>query len=567
VVVCLDADPLGSHPAAVAHAAGWAERRKQADQGKMNRVYVAEPTMTVTGTNADVRRSVRRGAVAALADALEATVNGQAAAKPPVGVADFVAAAAEDLKKHQGKGMVVVGPGQPASVHAAAHRINAKLGNTGKTVRLIPEDMGNANQTANIQALVTAIGSKAVTRLLILGGNPVYNAPADSGFAQALATVRSAHLSLYHDETSKACQWHLPAAHYLECWSDARTWDGTLGVQQPLIQPLFAGRSAAEAVMLIARKGGEAGSGYGLVRETFKAFLPADRFERTWRRVLHDGLLKDSAPAPVATAVKEASAGVPASGAGLELVFIPDRCLHDGRFANNGWLQELPDPITKITWDNAVQVSPATAAELGVRLGDVVTLTAGGHSVSGPVQIQPGQATGSVVVSLGYGRTAAGPIGDAVGFDAYQVRTAMAMHATPVAVAKAGRTHKLIATQDHHLIDPKGAEDKLGREEREDRATHALVREATLEQYDADPHFAQAFDRKLLDAHGLINEKGLPLIAPGAPKRQMKAVLPGRCLRVDADVDQLFSRAEKRKGIAHAGRLRPMRAEGEYKAF
>ena len=300
---------------------------------------------------------------------------------------------------------------------------------------------------------------------MILGGNPVYNAPADFGFADRLAKAGlSAHLSLYHDETSALCHWHVPLAHELETWGDQRAFDGTVTIQQPLIAPLYGGRSAYELLAALMKDPNRAG--YEIVRETWKQNWGEKDFETRWRTAVHDGVVAGSEEPVKAVALKAEGAPSPvpsAAGAradALEVVFKPDPTVWDGRFANNGWLQELPKPWTKLTWDNAALMSPRTAERLGLtiradpREGDLVVLKIGELGVRAPVWIAPGHAENSVTVHLGGGRTRAGRVGDGAGFNAYAIRTSGASgFANGLEVVKTGETYPLATTQHHHSLE------------------------------------------------------------------------------------------------------------------
>ena len=293
---------------------------------------------------------------------------------------------------------------------------------------------------SSLASLVSAMKAGAVQTLVVLGGNPVFDAPADLDFASAMAKVPHS-IALGHtvDETSSKAEWHIPRAHYLESWGDARAVGGTLSVVQPLILPLFGGRTPVEVLGLMV--GGKDRPGYDIVRETWKPILGEAEFDRKWNRVLHDGLLSGSelpevVPALTAQPLAElarligaaAGSGQAAAGSagGLEIVFLPSPSLHDGRFANDGWLQELPDPLTKLTWDNPALVSPKTAETLGLANEDVVRLDYAGRSLELPVWILPGMADGVVALTLGYGRSRAGRIGSGVGFDTFTVRASKA---------------------------------------------------------------------------------------------------------------------------------------------
>jgi molybdopterin-containing oxidoreductase family iron-sulfur binding subunit len=332
-----------------------------------------------------------------------------------------------------------------------------------------------------------------VDTLIVLGGNPLYTAPADLNFAEAFKKAATRiHLGLYRDETARQCAWHLPQAHFLESWADARAYDGTYSVVQPLIEPLHGGVSAIELAALLA--GIESPKGYDLVRQTFQK-IAGPGWESKWAMTLREGILdKSESPAATPPIVQQPSkppaekaAATPANSQ-LEIVFCRSAAVYDGRYANNGWLQELPDPMTKLTWDNAALVSPATAAKLGIAHGAVVRLTFGGRTVQMPAYVMPGQAAGSVAVALGYGRTAAGKVGGSkaddvppVGVDVYCLRTTAAMDfGTGLSVEPTGREHRLALTQDHHAIDTVGLSSRAER-------LGELIREQTLADHKEHP--------------------------------------------------------------------------------
>jgi molybdopterin-containing oxidoreductase family iron-sulfur binding subunit len=336
--------------------------------------------------------------------------------------------------------------------------MNAALGNLGTTVGLVdPPDALPVDHAASIRELAEDMDAGRVSFLLILGGNPVFDAPADLRFAERLQKVAMrVHLSPYNDETSVLCQWHVPEAHPLECWSDARAFDGTASVVQPLIAPLYGGKSAHE--LLAALAGKSQTSAYEHVRETWRKHAGGGDFERFWRRVVHDGVVPGTAHPEraerPAAGFERAIRPSAAEGGGLRVLLRADPSIHDGRFANNGWLQELPKPMTRLTWDNAVLVAPATAERLGLANGDVVEVAAGGASVRGPVWILPGQAADCVTIHLGYGRTRVGKVGAGTGFDAYPLRTAGAPWTIPGAsLRKTGERRVLACTQDHHSME------------------------------------------------------------------------------------------------------------------
>ena len=465
VILALDADPLLTDPEMLQHTRGFASgRRAGAAGGEMNRLYVVEGVYSLTGAMADhrLRLESRQIApfVAALAARLGAT-SATAAAVPGID-AHWIDAVAKDLLANRGKGLIVAGERQPAAVHAAVCALNTTLGNTGKTVSYFETRDASLPSVNSLAALVAAMNAGTVQTLVVLGGNPVFDAPVDLDFAAAMAKVpHSIVLGHSVDETSFGAEWHIPRAHYLESWGDARAVGGTLSVVQPLILPLFGGRTSVELLGLIV--GGKERPGYDIVRETWQPILSGGEFETKWNRVLHDGFLAGSelpevVPALTAPPLADlagalAKAGGEAGG-DLEVVFLPSPALHDGRFANDGWLQELPDPLTKLTWDNPALVSPKTAATLGLESEDSIRLDYGGRSLELPVWILPGMADGVVALTLGYGRSRAGRVGSGVGFDAFTVRSAKAPGFDSGAkLTKVARPYPLSATQSHGSME------------------------------------------------------------------------------------------------------------------
>jgi molybdopterin-containing oxidoreductase family iron-sulfur binding subunit len=482
VVVSLDADFLSCGGAHVRYARDFvAKRRLTGGSSDMNRLYVAEPTPSNTGVKADERLALRASGVPGVARALATGVGVQVPGADAKGEAGaWVVAAVADLMAHRGSSIVIAGDHQPPEVHALAHAMNAALGNVGKTVVYTePVEARPEIQRDSLAALVKDMRAGSVEVLLIVGGNPLYDAPADLEFGAALEKVpMRVHLSLFDDETSNLCQWHLPEAHYLESWSDGRAYDGTASILQPLIAPLYAGRSAHELFAMVL---GQANAkGYDIVREQWKKTRGGAGFETFWTRSLNDGLVADSAAATKSVTVRADLASAlpkPAAPAGdaLEIVFRPDPTILDGRFSNLGWLQELPKPLSKLTWDNAVELSPRDAARLGVENTDVVELELDGRKVSGAAWITPGQADGVATVTLGYGRSRAGRVGSGAGFDAYRLRTTAAYDGgVGLALNKTGDRHELACTQHHGSLE--------GRD---------IVRATSLEHYREHPDFAQ----------------------------------------------------------------------------
>ncbi len=484
VIACFDADLFMRHPMSLAHAADWAKGRRSADEGRMNRLYVIEPTLTVTGTCADERHAVRRGEIEGrleqLLDELQAaTSNGPRSAL------------AKDLIAHPGKGVVAVGPEQTPRAHALAHAINEKIGAVSETITYTPEPPAAAGSIVDLAA---AMKAGEVETLIILGGNPAYDGPADLGFAAALEnTPNTLHLSLYANETSRLCRWQAPRAHWLEAWSDARSFDGAIGVQQPLLLPLYDGWSPIELLARLIdfriQRGEEkvpAKRGYDIVRETYRRRFGGD-FESRWTRLLHDGVLAGSAQKPVTPKRSDADLPRKQSTSGYEVVFTSDYAAHDGRFAANGWLQEWPDPISKITWDNAAIMSPRTAENLGVETGDVIRIAVGDRSIEIAAYVLPGLAANVIELPLGYGRRHAGHVGTGVGFDVYPLRTTKAMGgmAGGITVENTGRTYPIVSTQDHHALETETLE------ERYQARLGEVLREGTFTEYQHHPKFAK----------------------------------------------------------------------------
>jgi MoCo/4Fe-4S cofactor protein with predicted Tat translocation signal len=509
VVACFDADPLFEHPMAVRLTRQFAMSR-QPQSGAMSRLYVAESRFSLTGGRADHRIAVQAGEVAAVLAAVVGRIAidhdvtlPEALVDLPVtdGVdGDFVAAVAADLVAHRGAGLVMAGPRQGPGVHALAAALNEVLGNVGAGVTYTEDpEPDRPSHMAAIADLASAIRTGEFDTLLILGGNPVYAAPADVAFGELLDRVpQTVHLSLYDDETSRRCRWHLPRTHEFEEWGDGRAWDGTWTCRQPLIEPLYGGRSAVEVLATIL--GPEPVRGHDIVRDVARAAARGYDFERSWRQMLHDGFVPGTAWPEVRPqldepglsrahdALAELNRRQPASADDLELVLAADAKVHDGRFANNGWLQELPDSITKVTWGNALTIAPKTARELGISDGDVVELSSDGISLEIPVYVLPGTARFSCAASVGYGRTAAGTVGTGVGVDTFALRRSTGSDILRgVTVRPTGRRYRLATTQDHHAIDT------LGFAERNFRIGN-LVREATLDAYLADPELFHHMD-------------------------------------------------------------------------
>ena len=478
VIVALDVDLFGAGtPGNVRYARDFASgRRVRRAKAEMNRLYVAEPTPTSTGSVADHRQPLKASQVDAVARAILAGVQGGTpGALGSKDIDGFIGAAVKDLLAARGRGVVAAGSRQPAAVHAVAHAINQALGNIGTTV-IVTDPLGDgSSQIDGLKSLVQDLNAGTVRLLVILGGNPAFNAPADLKFGEALRKAQTrVHVGLFDDETAAQCHWHVNGTHFLEEWSDTRAHDGTASIVQPLIAPLYRGKSIHEVVAVFSDRPER--NGYDLVREYWQA-QPAFAgavFEKAWRKAVHDGVIAGSAPAPKAVGAPAVPSAPAAVSGAYEVAFAPDPTIYDGRFANNGWLQELPKPLTKLTWDNAVLMAPSTAQALGVGNGDYVLVTVADRSVSGPAFVQPGHVAGAVTVYFGYGRTRAGRVGTGIGYDGYAIRTSDALSFAGGNVRRTGESILLASTQGHHSME--------GR---------AIVRTGSLAQYRHEPEFAQ----------------------------------------------------------------------------
>ncbi len=612
VILSLHADFLASEGGANLYYSRQFASRRRVDVGpdRLNRLYAVEPTPSVTGANADHRVPMKASEIESFARAVAAKIGTAGAAGAtgvlPGGAEQFVEAIAADLNAHRGTSLVVAGDAQPPAVHALAHAMNQALGNVGATVGYRPPaEIVPSEQHAALRELVTDMEAGRVQMLIIVGeSNPVYTAPADLNFPDAMAKVAlRIHSGLFVDETATLCHWHVPATHYLEAWSDARSFDGTVTIVQPLIQPMYGGKSAHELIATLSDRPER--NGYDIVREYWMASAPAGalaaaatsaagasgagttgaqaqaapgersvplagapaapgaqqarpsapptaaggaqagtgargtqpseqdvaatvaaqaapppmtaeqraaaQFERAWRKWLHDGFVPGTgftastvaptapgtqggpgserevgvavpraiatpAAAALAAPTSQPSAAAPASTGpvAFEVNFRRDPTVYDGRFANNGWLQELPKPVTKLTWDNAAQIAPGTAERLDVSNGDIIEVRHEGRRLRLPVFIDPGHAQDSITITFGYGRTRAGRLGNATGFNAYVLRGSTSPSFGAADVSKTGDYYRLVTTQDHWSIEGRN-----------------IVRTNSLAEYKENPRFAQ----------------------------------------------------------------------------
>jgi molybdopterin-containing oxidoreductase family iron-sulfur binding subunit len=488
VILTLDADVFTTAPGRLRYARDFAaKRRVRGGESTMNRLYAVESTPTLTGAMADHRWLLRPSAMARFTRDLAQTLGvldtaPVSAPSLPVSpaYATWLKVLARDLEQHRGASIVVAGEQQPAVVHALAHVINHALGNVGSTVIYTqPVESTPVNQFDSFHALVQAMAAGEVEMLVMLGGNPVYTTPADLPFAEQLTKVPfRLHLSLYHDETSALCHWHIPQAHDLESWSDVRTYDGTVSIVQPLIAPLYGGKSPHDLLSVLT--GQPDRSSHEVVQDTWRQRFGDADFTRLWRTALHDGMIAGTAlpavavtPQPVPIEANDVQEPDPHT---LDLIFRPDASVWDGRFSNNGWLQELPRPLTKLTWDNAALLSPATAARLGLRNEDEVILHYREQTLRAPVWIMPGHVDNAVTLPLGYGRWRAGRVGTGAGTNAYALRMSDApWFATGLELRPTGQRYALASTQQHDRME--------GRH---------LVRAGTLAQFVTHPQFVHA---------------------------------------------------------------------------
>jgi MoCo/4Fe-4S cofactor protein with predicted Tat translocation signal len=496
IIVALDSAFLDHGPTCVRYARDFAQRRDIEHSGKeMNRLYVIESNPTNTGALADHRFPVRSSDIPQVARSLAAALGlpvppGTAPGGLPPNWVDIVV---QDLKAHRGSAVIIAGESQPDYVHALVCSMNAALGNSGNTV-VYTEPVELGPHRDSLPELVDEIKAGRVSTLLILGSNPVYTAPVDLQFAENLLKVRQRiHLGLHEDETAELCQWHIPEAHYLESWGDTRAYDGTVGIIQPLIYPLYNGATALQVVNLLNEQGGA--SPHDLVRQYWRSqrtALSDHDFEQFWRQTLHDGVMADTAFAPLTLKEQFDFHQLPPdpqkSPNGIEIVFRPDPAIGDGRWANNAWLQELPKPLTKITWDNALLMSPMTSWKLGLGSGEIVRIHNGPWEVVGPLWVVPGHADDSATMLLGFGRLRAGSVGDKVGFNGYLIRTSdQPDFAANLRLEKTGQTHLMATTQMHHPIDRNGYQ----QEEESISAFHRdVVRVGTIEEFRKNPSFA-----------------------------------------------------------------------------
>ena len=503
-ILSVDCDFLGSDEGDLADTRGFASGRRIRKPGdKSNRLYVAEPRFSLTGTMADHRLRLRASATGAFLLELarqirslrpNSELNSVLAKAPdlplPSGVDPaWIRECASDLVANGNRSLVLIGRRHPVAIQALGYAINSALGNVGTTLLIQPR---LAAPSASLKSLTEKIRSNSIRTLVILGGDPAYNAPADLGWAELLTAIpTSIHLSPAFNATSAKSTWFIPGTHYLEAWSDALAMDGSYLSIQPTIEPLWAGESQIE---FLSRLNGQPKPvGPALIRETFavRTKSAADKLEQAWNDFVREGFLAGSLTTTpralnsgaVAALLSDISAPPSADANALEATFIQSGAVDDGRYANNGWLQEWPDPMTKLTWDNAILLSPKTASSLGLKneiikgilVADVVRATLGSRSVEAPVVIAPGHVDFAVSLPVGYGQDQLGPVAKGAGFNAYQLRTSDSEYiAQGVRIERTGQTKQMAVTQEHQAME--------GRD---------LVREAALTEFNEDPGWAK----------------------------------------------------------------------------
>jgi molybdopterin-containing oxidoreductase family iron-sulfur binding subunit len=535
VILSLDADFLGgiAHPGFLPMAAAYAERHRYAEGSTMNRMYVVETGATVTGFKAEHRLALKPSELVAFATALAGGGTGLSGEQQA-----FATSLLKDLKASAGKCVVIPGEQAPAAVHAAAYQLNAALGAVGKTV--VYTDTVNpmpSEQVADLKSLIADMNAGKVQWLVMLGVNPIYAAPVDLEFAAAFAKVaNTVHLGSHVDETAAVSVWHVNKAHYLESWSDARAYDGTISIIQPMIAPMYGGHSAHDVLQSLLDN--PQATAYDAVVANAKTYIKGD-FATGWRKALHDGWVDGTAftgasKTPSAAGAQShgsVSSVVMAStqpAGSLEISFKSDPSLYDGRFANVGWLQELPKQITNLSWDNAALMSFRTMESMKLEQSDAVEIDVNGRKVIAPVLMVPGHADGAVTVHLGFGRgPEAGRAGAAVGFNSYLLRTSDAPYSTVGKVSKAdGMIYDLCVTKVNST-EHRGAfaQQDLNKKEYDTTGEYsmpgheamerAIIRYATLEEVKKNPNFAHENEGDVPGA--LINKVGYGPVgeAPG----------------------------------------------------
>lgn len=483
VILSLDSDFLHTESEHIKAAFDFAQRRDVDKTEAMNRLYVVESTYSVTGASADHRYRLASSQIGAFLIEIVKELRAKRLSLPEITAKHsakldgrWIKTVAEDLIKSSARALVVAGRRQPVWVHELALLVNRALGAFDTTVDFYKIDGLAMRESSGLKTLAEEAQSGRIKTLIVFGGNPVYNAPSDLKPASAMKNIETiVHFGEYYDESARVATWHIPRSHFLESWGDTASFDGTAGIIQPMIAPLYATHSDCEFLALLAT--GSDARGYDIVRDTWKDMLGPVNFEKDWNKILHDGYWTASPANPEKISVTSNTPSVPSeleTAANLEIGFYPSSQLYDGRMANNGWMQELPDPISKLAWDNPAWINPATANEMGLVNGDMVEITVSGMTLELPVWIIPGLADNYLALALGYGRTNLGRVADGVGFDTYTLRALDSMHfALGASIRKTGRAHALANTQDHGTM-----------------AGRPIVREANIDEYKKNPNFA-----------------------------------------------------------------------------
>jgi len=486
-VLSLDSDFMIDPATGVRYMRDWALRRKVSQSSSdMSRLYVAECSVSTTGANADNRIAIRPSEFQAFVEALAGHlgVSASQAGTLPDRQQMFVNAIAKDILSTRGRSIVIAGEWQSAYIHSLVHQMNVVLGNVGETVFYSqPVEANPTDHLASITELASDMQKGAVDTLVILGGvNPAYSAPADLNFTDAMKKVPFiVHHGLYHDETAELAHWHIPEAHFLESWGDARAHDGTASIIQPLIAPLYAGKTTQEILTAFTKN--PSLESHEIVKNYWTSGSKSADVEKTWRKALNDGIVQNKGMGEMAVNSMLVTKPAAMTSGEMDIIFRPDPSVYDGRYANNGWLQELPKPISKLTWDNAVLISQKTAEKLNLHStlkmrggdydADVINIEVDGKSVNAPVWIAPGHPDDTLTLHLGYGRTNAGKVGTGLGFDAGKIRTTKNFwFATGAKVTKTDKTYPLAGTQIHFTME--------GRE---------AVRAVTFDEYKKHPNY------------------------------------------------------------------------------
>ena len=525
VILSLGSDFLFAESGSLRYSRQFVDKRRVRTLGEngrpidpktatMNRLYVSECMPSLTGAMADHRLPLKPSEIGLLATAIAKELGASSHAQAttlPASTLTWAKTVARDLMAHRGRALVLVGESQPAEIHALGYAMNALLGAFDTTITFIePIDPHPDSSAESLKILVEDINANKVDTLLMLGSNPVYTAPVDLNFLSTLKRVKlRIHLGEASDETAFQCQWHLPETHYLEAWSDVRAFDGTTSIVQPLIAPLYQNKSAHEVLSILS--GRPDVSGYEVVRSHWLNMAPTGDFETWWKSTLQKGIIEGSASPSQAVKINALPViAFAAASTGLEILYALDSTVYDGRYANNGWLQELPKPLTHMSWDNAAMLSPRTAEKQGLQSRDVVELTSGGRMLRVAVWVLPGHADDAVTISLGYGRTRAGRVGGTdkyqLGFNANLLRDLQhPQFAGDLQIAKTGKNYKLVVSRTHHTVEsrslsmgikPEVVAHPEDSEKSDNLQNRKLIRVATLAEFQSDPQFAQKMEEE-----------------------------------------------------------------------